>query len=302
MGLEILLNPAILSELLLQGMVRGSMYALMGCGLSLIFGLMGVKNFSHGEFFMLGTYVMFFVAVYLEMPFVVGIFAAGAVLFVFGLLIERTLIATLRRRAGRDWLLDAFVLTIGLVVVLQNLALIIFGSRRRGIAQMIEGSVQIGPITITLERLVILLVALLTFLLLWAFVRYTRIGKAIRATGQDSDAAQTLGIDVDRVYTYTFGIGAMLAGVAGALLISVFAAYPTVGAQPVIKAIAVVILGGLGNVPGAIAAGLLLGVVEAYSLFFFAAGWQNVITAGIVVLVLIIRPYGLFSSAKGERP
>ncbi len=302
MDLDLLLNPIILSEILLQGMVRGSMYALMGCGLSLIFGLMGVKNFSHGEFFMLGTYMMYFVAVMMDMPFLAGIFAAAVVLFIFGMLVERSLIATLRKRAGRDWLLDAFVLTIGMMVVMQNLALLIFGSRRRGIARLVEGSVDIGPISITLERLTILLVAVLVVIVLWAFIKYTRTGKAIRATGQDPDAAQTLGIDVNRVYTYTFGIGAALAGIAGGLLISIFPAYPTVGFQPVIKSIAVVILGGLGNVPGAIAAGLLLGVIEAYSLFFFAAGWQNVITAILVVLVLMVRPYGLFSSAKGERP
>jgi branched-chain amino acid transport system permease protein len=300
--ISFLFEPAILAEIILQGMVRGSMYALMGCGLSLIFGIMGVKNFAHGEFFMLGTYVMFFVAVTTGMPFIAGIMAAGMVLFVFGMLVERTLIATLRRRAGRDWLLDAFVLTIGLLVVLQNLALITFGSRRRGVTQLIEGSIQMGQIILTLERLMILLLAAVTVALLWAFIKYTRVGKAIRATGQDAEAAQTLGIDVNRVYTYTFGLGAALAGISGALLISIYPAFPTVGFEPVIKSIAVVILGGLGNVPGAIVAGLLLGVIEAYSLFFFAAGWQNVITAVLVVLILIFRPQGLFSSARGERP
>ncbi|MFW6077861.1 MAG: branched-chain amino acid ABC transporter permease [Hyphomicrobiales bacterium] len=302
MDYSYLLEPAIMTQIILQGMVRGSMYALMGCGLSLIFGIMGVKNFAHGEFFMLGTYVMFFVAAMLGLPFFLGILAAAAVLFLFGMLVERSLISTLRHRAGRDWLLDAFVLTIGLQVVLQNLALIIFGSRRRGVSQLVEGSIEVGTISITLERLMILVLAAAAVALLWAFVKFTRTGKAIRATGQDPEAAQTLGIDVNRVYTYTFGIGAALAGIAGALLISIFPAFPTVGFEPVIKSIAVVILGGLGNVPGAIVAGLLLGIIEAYSLFFFAAGWQNVITAILVVIILIVRPQGLFSSAKGERP
>jgi branched-chain amino acid transport system permease protein len=302
MDYSYLLEPAIMTQIILQGMVRGSMYALMGCGLSLIFGIMGVKNFSHGEFFMLGTYMMFFVAAILGLPFFLGIVAAAAGLFLFGMLVERTLISTLRHRAGRDWLLDAFVLTIGLQVVLQNLALIVFGSRRRGVTQLVEGSIQFGTINITLERLMILVLAATAVALLWAFIKFTRTGKAIRATGQDPEAAQTLGIDVNRVYTYTFGLGAALAGIAGALLISIFPAFPTVGFEPVIKSIAVVILGGLGNVPGAIVAGLLLGIIEAYSLFFFAAGWQNVITAILVVIILIVRPQGLFSSAKGERP
>lgn len=184
----------------------------------------------------------------------------------------------------------------------QNLALLIFGTTRRGVPQLISGSVEIGPIILTHERLMIVSVAALVVTLLGLFIRYAPMGKAMRATGQNPEAAQTLGVDIDRVYTLTFGIGAALAGIAGALLISIFPAYPTVGFNPVIKSIASVILGGLGNVPGAIAAGLLLGVIEGASLFYMSSGWQNVMTAALVVLVLIFRPYGLFSSAKGERP
>jgi branched-chain amino acid transport system permease protein len=302
MDLSLLLEPVVLAEVLLQAFVRGSMYALMGTGLALIFGIMGVSNFSHGELFMIGTYVMFAVSVMLGAPFVVGIIGAAAVLFLVGMLIERGLIEPLRKRAGRDWLLDTFVLTIGLSVVLQNLALIAFGSRRLGIAQMIEGSLTFGVISISYERLAILAIATVAVVLLWAFIKFTHVGKAIRATSQDPDAAQTLGIDINRVYTYTFGLGAALAGLSGALLISIYPAYPTVGLQPIIKSFAVVILGGLGYVPGAIAGGMLLGVIEAYTIFFMSAGWQNVLTSVLVVLILIFRPYGLFSSARGERP
>ncbi len=302
MELSLLLEPAILAEVLLQGFVRGSMYALMATGLSLIFGIMGVANFAHGELFMLGTYAMVAVSVVLGLPFVLGIVAAAAALFLFGMLIERGLIEPLRRRAGRDWLIDVFVLTIGLGVVLQNLALILFGSRRQGITQMVDGSLVMGDVIISYERLLILAVATLVVLLLWAFIRYSSTGKAIRATSQDPDAAQTLGIDIGRVYTVTFGIGAALAGLAGALLISIFPAYPTVGMQPVLKAFAVVVLGGLGSVPGAIVGGLLLGVIEAYTVFFMSAGWQQVLTALLVIVVLIVRPSGLFGAARWERP
>ena len=128
MDYSLLFDPGILSLVLVQGVVRGSMYALMAAGLSLIFGIMGVKNFSHGELFMIGTYVMFFVVGILGFPWPLGVAAAAITLFFVGMLIERTLIETLRKRAGRDWLLDAFVLTIGMLVVLQNLALIVFGS------------------------------------------------------------------------------------------------------------------------------------------------------------------------------
>jgi branched-chain amino acid transport system permease protein len=301
MDLSLLADPAILSELIFQGLVRGAMYALMGIGLSLIFGILGVVNFAHGEFFMLGTYVMYYVAAVLGLPFLAGVAAAAMALFVVGVLVERGLIEPLRKRAGRDWLLDSFVLTIGLMVILQNLALLGFGSRRRGVTTMIDGSLTFGDIVITYERLAILALAIVIVGLLAAYIKLTDTGKAIRATAQHPEAAQTLGIDINRIYTVAFGIGAALAGVAGALLISIFPAFPTVGYQPVLKSFAVVILGGLGNVPGAIAGGFLLGIVEAYAIFFMSAGWQSVITPLIIILVLIFRPQGLFT-AQGERP
>jgi branched-chain amino acid transport system permease protein len=301
MDLSLLTDPAILSELIFQGLVRGAMYALMGIGLSLIFGILGVVNFAHGEFFMLGTYAMYFVSAALGLPFVAGVAAAAVALFVVGVLVERALLEPLRRRAGRDWLLDSFVLTIGLMVILQNLALLGFGSRRRGVTSLVEGSIVIGDVTITYERLAILALAVVIVGLLAAYIRFSATGKAIRATAQHPEAAQTLGIDINRIYTVAFGIGTALAGAAGALLISIFPAFPTVGYQPVLKSFAVVILGGLGSIPGAIAGGFVLGIVEAYTIFFMSAGWQSVITPLIIILVLVFRPQGLFT-AQGERP
>jgi branched-chain amino acid transport system permease protein len=301
MDLSLLADPAILSELVFQGLVRGAMYALMGIGLSLIFGILGVVNFAHGEFFMLGTYAMYFVSAALGLPFLAGIAAAAIALFVIGVVLERALLEPPRRRAGRDWLLDSFVLTIGLMVILQNLALLGFGSRRRGVTTLVEGSFEIGNVTITYERLAILALAVVIVGLLAAYIRFTATGKAIRATAQHPEAAQTLGIDINRIYTVAFGIGAALAGTAGALLISIFPAFPTVGYQPVLKSFAVVILGGLGSIPGAIAGGFVLGIVEAYAIFFMSAGWQSVVTPLIIILVLVFRPQGLFT-AQGERP
>ncbi len=301
LDIGIITDPAIMSELLFQGLVRGAMYALMGIGLSLIFGILGVVNFAHGELFMIGAYVMVYVSVTLGLPFIFGIAAAGVVLFFVGMLIERGLVEPLRRRAGRDWLLDSFVLTIGLMVILQNLALLAFGSRRRGITEMISGGLVFGDVRISYERIAILGLSVVVVSLLAAFIKFTDTGKAIRATAQHAEAALTLGIDVDRIHTIAFGIGAALAGIAGALLISIFPAFPTVGYQPVLKSFAVVILGGLGNIPGAIAGGFLLGVIEAYAIFFMSAGWQAVLTPLLVVLILIVRPTGLFT-AQGERP
>lgn len=301
MDLSLFLDPSILFELVLQGLVRGSMYALMAVGLSLIFGILNVVNFAHGELFMIGAYVMYFVVASLGFPIIVGIAVAALALFVIGMLIERALIDPLRRRSGRGWLLDAFVLTIGLTVVFQNLATELLGSRRQGLVELIPGSIDLMSVSLSYDRLLILVTTVIVGAAVWLFVRYTPLGKAIRATGQDAEAARALGIGVRQIYMITFGIGAGLAGVSGALLITIFPAYPTVGMLPVMKSFAVVVLGGLGNLPGAIIGGFLLGILEAFTAFSLAAGWQHVLTAALVVLILVIRPQGLFV-VQGARP
>ncbi|HZT19188.1 MAG TPA: branched-chain amino acid ABC transporter permease, partial [Dongiaceae bacterium] len=206
--LSILADPGVLLDLTLQGLVRGSMYALMGIGLSLIFGILGIVNFAHGELFMVGAYVMYYVISIPGVPFVAGVAAAAVAVFILGVLIERGLVEPLRRRAGREWLMDAFVLTIGLMVIMQNGAQILFGAERLGVPEIIPGAFSLGEIDISYERIAIFGTAAVAVALLWAFVRFTRTGRAIRATAQNPEAAQTLGIDINRIYTIAFGIGA----------------------------------------------------------------------------------------------
>jgi len=292
---------SIFVQLVVLGLVRGSMYALMGVGLSMIFGIMEIVNFAHGELFMIGCYIMYFVAEMLGLPFPLGILASGAGLLIVGVILEKSLISPLRKKAGREWLMDSFVLTIGLMVIFQNLALIIFGSIHRGVPNLVPGQIVIADVVFIYDHLVILGLALLTVGLLWYFIKYTSMGKAIRATSQHTEAAQTLGIDVSRMYAIAFGIGAALAGISGALLITLFPANPNAGTAPVLKSFVVVILGGLGNIKGAVAAGILVGLLEAYAMFFLSGGWQNVIVFSVVIAVLVFKPAGLFAPA-GERP
>ncbi|NIQ39163.1 MAG: hypothetical protein GTN81_11295 [Proteobacteria bacterium] len=292
---------SIFIQLLVLGLVRGSMYALMGVGLSLIFGIMEIVNFAHGELFMMGCYLMYFVAAMLGLPFPLGILASGVGLLIVGIILEKGLISTLRKKAGREWLMDSFVLTIGLMVIFQNLALITFGAIQRGIPNLVSGQMSIKGVVLIYDHLVILSLAFLTVGLLWYFIKYTSMGKAIRATSQHSEAAQTLGIDTSKMYSIAFGVGAALAGISGALLITLFPANPNAGMGPVLKSFVVVIVGGLGNVTGAVAAGILVGLLEAFAMFYLAGGWQNVIVASIVIAVLAFRPAGLFARA-GERP
>lgn len=295
------MDLSIIIQLAVLGLVRGSMYALMGVGLSLIFGIMEIVNFAHGELFMFGCYIMYFVAAMLGLPFPIGILASGVGLLVVGIFLEKGLISTLRKRAGREWLMDSFVLTIGLMVMLQNLALIVFGAVQRGIPNLVPGRIVIKEVVFIYDHLVILSLAFLTVGTLWYFIKYTALGKAIRATSQHSEAAQTLGIDINLMHSIAFGIGSALAGISGALLITLFPANPYAGTAPVLKSFVVVILGGLGNIKGAIAAGILVGLLEAFTVFFISGGWQNVIVYSIVIIALIFKPAGIFAPA-GERP
>lgn len=300
MDWSIFLDPTVLFDLVLQGIVRGSMYALMGVGLSLIFGIVGVVNFAHGELFMLGSYGIYFLVSVLGMPYPLALLVTISCVFFIGLMIEYGLIAPLRRRSGRHWQLDSFVLTIGFGMILQNLALLVFSSERRGMPEIMSGELELGNIFVSYERLFIIVACAFIILGLNLFIRYSNTGRAIRAVAQNSDAAQTLGINSPSIYAIAFGIGAGLAGAAGAILISVYPAYPEVGTVPGLKAFAVVILGGLGSIPGAIACGLILGVIESFSFFTLSAGWQDVLTTMLLVAGLIWRPNGLFTP-KGLR-
>ena len=290
-------DAIVVAQLLVDGIIRGCMYGLMAMGMALVFGIMGLINFAHGELFMIGAYIMYYVTVAAGLPAGIGVIVAALSLFAAGIALERGLISPLRRRLGENWLVDGYVLTIGLLIVFQNLALVGFGARERGIATLVPGRFHVGGVILTYERLTILIVALVTVAVFAAFMRYTFTGRAIRATAENHEAAQALGIDVRRSYTITFGIGAGLIGGVGGLLISIYPAMPTVGGDILLKGFVVVVIGGLGNVWAAMLAGPLLGIIESFSAVFASGGWQHVITSGLVLVVLALRPAGLFSKS-----
>lgn len=295
------LEPQIIIQLIVDGVIRGSMYGLMGMGMALVFGIMGLINFAHGEFFMIGAYLMYWIAIGLGLPPIIGVLAAAAFLFLLGVTIERGLIVPLRKRLGHNWSIDGYVLTIGLLILLQNLALILFGAKSYGMVSLVSGRLILGGVIVTYERLLILAIALTTVISLALFLSKTFIGRSIRATAEHPVAAQALGIDIRRTYTFTFGLSAAIVGAVGALLISMYPASPFIGSDILLKAFIVVVIGGLGNVWGAMLAGPLLGIIESFSTVYATGGWQNAIAVGIVLLVLIIRPSGLFSK-RTTRP
>jgi len=286
-------------ELVLMGLGRGAIYALMALGLALIFGILNIPSFAQGEFYMVGTYFSWVGLMILGLgPFVALLVAAFAT-FLLGICCERVVFAPLRKFGGGEWLVNVFVLTLGLSVVLQNVALVTAGPLYYGAPYFWgPGVVDLFGFRISYDRLMIIVLANTIILIFWGFLKRTRLGRAIRAVAQNATAASLTGVNLGRIYTITFGVGCMLSGIAGALMVAILPAYPTMGIIPLYKGWFVVIIAGLGTIGACIPIALLLGVMEAVGLVVASEGWQTVLYLIIICILLILKPFGIFG--KGE--
>ena len=286
-----------LLDVLITGILRGGIYALMALGLALVFGVMNICNFAHGEFYMIGAYVAFFATKTFGLDPIPAIVAAGLAGFVMGVLIEKGVFYALRRRSKEEWVMNTFLVTVGLSFIIQNMAFILWGARYRGTDAYWKGTVQITPgMGVSVDRIVSFLIAIVTMAAFWFFLRRTQIGRAIRAVSQEERGATLVGINLNNIHTLTFALSCMLAGVAGGSLLSITQAYPAMGAKPLLASWLVVIMVGLGNVSGAIIGGLIVGVLEAASYYFLGAGWQNVVSLIVLILILLFKPSGLLGT------
>ncbi|TWI56770.1 amino acid/amide ABC transporter membrane protein 1 (HAAT family) [Pseudomonas duriflava] len=284
-------------QFLANGLVTGTFYALSALGLTLIFGLMRVVNFAHGEFYMLGGVLGWFVTSHLGLDFFSGLIVVAAIMAAFGWLVDRVLIERVRGQGEEPGIL----LTIGLSIFLANSALLLAGTAPHKIEGPLPNApVFLGPVVLTEMR--IFAVAVCAALILGAhlLIKKTKLGRAMRATFQDPMAAQLAGIKTARVYASTFALGSILAASAGMLLGAIYSTQVTIGGIVSLKAFVVVILGGMGSFGGAIVGGLVLGVAEALWGGYVSTGMVDIVGFIIVILTLIFKPYGLFS-ARAER-
>jgi branched-chain amino acid transport system permease protein len=284
-------------QFLTNGLVVGVFYALSALGLTLIFGLMRVVNFAHGEFYMLGGVVGWFVTTYLGLDFFSGLVLVALAIGSFGWLVDRFLIERVRGQGEEPGIL----LTIGLSIFLVNITLLAIGPAPLKVARAItEGPIFLGPVTITKMRLLAMVIGVALIFGAHAIIHRTRLGSAMRATFQDPMAASLAGIRTKQVYAATFALGCTLSALSGMLLASIYSAQASVGGLVSLKSFVVVILGGMGSFPGAIAGGLLLGVAEALWGGYVATGMVDIIGFLLVILILVLRPQGLFS-IRAER-
>jgi branched-chain amino acid transport system permease protein len=273
----------------INGLILGSLYILVALGLTLIFSIMGIINFAHGEIFMLGGFSTFFLRELYGVNFFFSLLISMVIIAAFGVLIERMIFRPLRAEP-----LNLLVISLGLSIVLQNLALIFWGPEEQSYLIGFQGVIKVFGMVFSKERLVAFTISALLVVGLYLFIGRSKTGKALQAVAQDSEAAALQGININRINALTFGIGCALAAAAGSTMGPIFLVSPFMGMMPVVKAFIIIMLGGLGSVIGAVAGGLILGIVESFGATYLGATFQNMIGFIILMSLLIFKPLGLF--------
>jgi branched-chain amino acid transport system permease protein len=279
----------------LNALMLGGTYALLGIGLTLIFGIMRVVNFTHGELYAFGAYMMYMFVMLLEVNFFLALLLAIVLGVVLGAIIELTLLRKLRR-ADID---TTMLVMIGAWIALQNGEQLLW----TGVAKSIDNPfpaapLVLGVVSVAWNRVFVVAVAAVLIVGTYALINHTKLGKAMRATFQDRETAALMGIQIGSVNTATFALGSGLAAAAGALLGPVFVAYPTMGDLAAVKAFAIVILGGLGNIVGATMGGFILAFVEELGAGYISSGYRDAMGFVLIILILIFKPTGLFAQKE----
>jgi branched-chain amino acid transport system permease protein len=277
-------------ELLVGGILLGGLYALMACGLNLIFGVMGVINFAHGDFLAIAALVTVSLVVGLGLPFIVAVVVVPLLLAAFGYVFQ----AVILRRIANGPVIMSVLATFAVSTIIVNGAILVWGGSYRGLPGVLGGSVDLFGLHLSQSRLVAFVVAMAGSLGVWWFLRRTRFGRAIRSVAQAPELATISGISIDRVRNVTFALGAGMAGLGGVLMAPTFAADPQLGSRFLIKAFAVIIVGGMGSYPGAMAGALLLGVLEVFGSYWFGPTIGSALLFLVMLATLLVRPQGLF--------
>lgn len=283
-------------NVLVVGLLLGGIYGLVSIGLNLIFGVIRIVNFAQGEFVMLGMYGAYLAYIMIGLDPYVSIFVVVPCLFLFGIVIQRFILQPLQNEP----MMQVFA-TFGLMLLLQNLVLAI----TRGVSYTVptplsQVSFGFAGINIGLSRLIAVIAVTIVALGLSWFLKHTLLGKSVRAVTQDRRSARLMGINVEWTYMMTFGVGAALAGLAGTLLSPIYTMSPQIGGNFIVAAFAVVVLGGLGSVWGAFIGGFLIGLIEAMAGYYVNPELKQVAWFLVFIVVLIVRPSGLFGVAGAE--
>jgi branched-chain amino acid transport system permease protein len=283
---------------LINGLMLGASYSLIAIGYTLIFGVLNLLYFAHGEVFMVGAFVGLYLVIFGGANIYVAMLGAMIACGALGILAFFVSVRPIRK----DRPLAPLISTIGLTIVLQNLAVYMLGGQQVAFPETIRQELyRFGPVTISSVQIFILATAVTLMVLLWLFIERTKMGRAIRATAENHETAALLGVDVNRVVLVTFMIGSGIAGIAGVLDgIKNSGISPFMGLAAAVKGLIVMLLGGLGNVPGAMVAGLLLGMIEILSAAYIGTTERDFFSFLILILILLYRPTGLFGTRTAD--
>ena len=285
------MDPTLIGQGLLSGFLFGGVYSLMAVGLTLIFGVMRVVNFAHGDMMVWGMYLAWLLASRAGIDPYVGFVVCAAALFLLGLVVQRGLV---------ERIVDAphemqILLMLGVALVLENAALVAFGpDPTRVRSPLSQSAVWLGPIFVDLARLLTFGVAMALTAALWLFLARTDLGRTMRAAADNPYGARVIGADVRKVYAAAFGVGAACVGAAGALVSPILPFQPTSGLGLSVTSFNIVIIGGMGSLPGAFAGGILVSVAESMGAVFFSPSMKELVSFGLLIAILLFRPAGLF--------
>lgn len=279
-------------QVLLNGLMLGGLFAIVSIGLTLIFGIVKVVNFAHGEFLMAGMFVTWLITTNLGLHPYAAVIVVVPALFILGALTQRLLIQPLM--AADDDHVQIFA-TVGLSTAMINLALLIFGADIANTPNFgLRAPIEIGPLRILTGQLYIFIAAIALVVALEMFLKNSQTGRAIRAVAQHRAAAELMGVNVSRIYILSFGLGAACVGLAAVLIAPLYPTSSTIGTYFVLTAFVVVVLGGLGSIPGAFFGALIIGVIDAMSGYYIGSDLREAVVFSIFLLILILRPSGLF--------
>lgn len=284
---------------LINGVSLGSIYALIALGYTMVYGIMRLINFAHGDIYMLGAYVGFFVTTQLKLGFFPALICAMVAIGTCGVLIERAVYRPLRSSPKISLLITA----IGMSFFIEYTLMYFLSPQPRTFPPVLPNHIfHMGDVIISFQQMVIIGSTIVLMLLLWYIVQYTKMGKAMRAVSYDNDAALLMGINVDHVISFTFALGSSLAGAAGVLVgIYYNTIDPLMGIMPGLKAFIAAVLGGIGIIPGAMMGGVILGVVEALVSGFISSTFRDAAAFGILIVILLIKPTGLLGKNQTEK-
>ncbi len=279
-------------EVFIGGLAQSAVYCIMAFGLAMVYGTARILNFAHGSLYTTGAYIAWVLTVgVFGLPVLAAAPILVVILFFAGVSLERVLIRPFR--GGNDWKVNTMMVTLGLAFLLDNANLLIFGPVPRPLPSFVEGTVTIFGAVISTYRVAVFGIAIGILVALEAFLHSNRYGQAVRAVAQDMQGAMQVGIDVNQVFAFTFGLSVVLTGLAGMLLAPIFLVSPQGGWELFLKAFVIVVLGGLGSTRGAVVAAFVLGLIEAFVVYEIGASWTMPVWLLTLLVVLMIRPQGL---------